>query len=686
MKLKYSLQAVRSVMVLSAWAISAFPALAEQTTEVAQLDAIKVTADKTEKNKQEVDISVTTYDETMLQDYDINSVEDLANESPNVSFYRADNQTTYLVYRGIGGTTNMNKVYNINTDGVTMPYVGSRLLDTERVEVIRGSQGALYGRNTYAGVVNVITRDPGDETNADIKLDYGSYNTLNADLAVGGPINEDFGARLALGYTKTDGYFENTFQDDKKANHNEQISGRLKLVYEPTQKDKLSFSLTADQFDGGFDSYVAGGGYKTENNESGYNDGSLISPTLTWTRQMDQNIEMTSITNYARSNYGFLHDWDFTSYDIATGEFDEVTTSLSQELRFNGKHGGLDWLAGAFLMTETLDTETTAAFGQDAAFWMMPVGAEMKQESTIDTQAAAVFGQAIYRFEAPFELSARLRVDYEQKKLDWTGSNNMMPGDTKKDFDESWTGTSPSLAFAWLMDKQQRVYLSYATGYKAGDYNNVQVDPQVVTEPVDPEYSTTYELGYKGLFAGNRVEFNAAAFYIDWRDLQVETPINNGSTPIYVKQNAAEAHSQGVEMEFRARPLRGWDVFAGAGYLFEYEFDKFPNSTSGDLSGKKLPSANEFNVSLGTTYRTGNGLFGSVNAMMNGPKFFDEANQFEQKTYTIVNAKIGYEWREFSAYVYGRNLLDEDYTVSMFSSAEMSGEPQVYGVQVSYVY
>ncbi len=653
---------------------------------VVTLEPVTVTADKVEKDKQDVPASVSVYDGYALDDVGADTLEDVVGRSPNISFYRTDSHTTYLIYRGIGGTTNMNKVWNINTDGVTLPYVGTgTLLDVERVEMLRGSQGALYGRNTHAGVVNLVTREPGDDFTFDGSAAYESYNTVKLSAAGGGPITDGLGFRLAVGYRSSDGYFENSFLDTDDGNDNEQYSARGKIVARPTDSDKITLSLTGDRFDGSFDSYVTGGGTTTTNNEPGYTDGHLAALSLTWEHQFEV-AKLTSISSYSRSNYGFLHDWDFTSLDISTGEYDENFYTLAQEFRLEGQAGpDLDWLAGTFLMAEDLDTETTMRLGADAAAWGLPANTFMAQRSSIETRSAAVFGQMVYRPLPRLELTGRMRLDYESKSLDWRGFSDMSPT-VDKSFDQSWFAVLPSASVAWLLSEDQRVYASYSKGYKAGDYNNVQLDPAVVTQAVDPEFATTYEIGYKGLLADSRLEINAAAFYIDWKDLQVETPISLGGALVYQKQNAAEAHSSGLELEMRARPASSWEVFGSASYLIDFKFDEFPNSSSGDLSGKKLPNANRFSVNAGTVYRHPMGLFASADMTVNGPKFFDEANAFEQDIYTLVNAKVGYEIDNLSVYLYGRNLLDEDYALSMFANAELAGEPRVFGVRAQVTF
>ncbi|TKB55461.1 TonB-dependent receptor [Ferrimonas aestuarii] len=655
----------------------------EALGEYGELEVITITADKIERDKQDVASSVSVFEGYTLEDMGVDSLEGIANRTPNVSFYRADSHTTYLVYRGIGGTTNMNKVWNVNVDDVTLPYVATDiLLDAARVEVLRGSQGALYGRNTHAGVVNVVTRSPDDYFDANGVVSYESYNTMKFTGAVGGPIDDDMGYRFALGYRSGDGYFKNRTLGTDDGNDHQQVSARGKFVYAPTDIDKLTFSLTLDRFDGGFDSYAIGGGTTTESNEPGYNDGSLVAPSVTWVRQLSLG-KLTSITAYSDSNYGFLQDWDFTAMDIMAAEYDENFQTFTQEFRLEGQSADdLNWLVGAFLLVEDLDTETMVRFGADAGAAGMPADFEMSQRSTIKSRGGALFGQVVYQPWQAVELTGRLRLDYERKELDWQGFAGPAPTGSKS-FDEGWFAALPSVSAAWILSDEQRIYGSISRGYKAGDFNNVQVDPAVVTEPVDPEYATTYELGYKGTLADRRLELNAALFYVDWQDLQVETQLNvPGAAPVFLKQNAAEAHSSGIEVELRAQPHEDWELFAGGSYLFDYEFDKYPNSVSGDISGNLLPNANEFVLNGGAVYRHDSGLFFAVDATVNGSRFFDEANQFEQKTYTLVNARIGYEGESMSAYLYGRNLLDEDYALSMFNGTTMSAEPAIVGVQV----
>lgn len=440
--------------------------------------------------------------------------------------------------------------------------------------------------------------------------------------------------------------------------------------------------MYADRFDAAFDSYGpigAGVRHETENNEPGENTGDILSPTLKWERDLG-NVRMTSITNYTRSNYGFVHDWDFSRFDMAVGSFDETFNVASQEFRFaGGDKNHIRWLAGVFGRYEDLETQSTMAYGSDAGGM---AGAYDRQDSDVVTQNLAGFGQMIYAVLPGLELAGAVRLDYEHKDLDWRNTSTTGTPVAAYEADKDWLALSPSVSASWIFSEKQRAYASAARGFKAGDFNNVMPVPLVATSgPVDPEYTMTYELGFKGRYFRDRFELNAALFYIDWTDMQVDLQIPG--TGFYKKLNAAEAHSSGIEIETRWRPVRGLTFLGGLGLMFDYEFDEFKDGTT-DYAGNKLPYTNAFTLSLGATYHTRSGFFLGLDTAFRGPYYLIENNSDKQDEYVMVGANAGYAAENWEISVYGRNLLDEAYAMSSFNGALMAGEPQVLGVVVKF--
>ncbi len=662
-------------------------AVAEAPADQAvSLDAVVVTARKTETSKQEIPASISVFDGMILDDMQVDSLDDLSVITPNIGIDRADNHTTYLVYRGIGGMINMNKIFNVNIDGVTVPYVAlGNFLDVERLEVLRGSQGTLYGRNSHTGIINMITRSPGDAFEGYARAEYGRYGSGKFQTGFGGPVSDRLGCRLAVAYKRSDGYFDNDVLGIDDGNEQEQLSGQGKLVFDIAQGNRLTLGLLLDRFDDGFDAYSLTGDYHTSNNESGYNDGHLVSPVLTWEREFAK-VKLTSITNYSHSNYGFLQDWDFSSYDAVTGEYKDTYKTLTQELRLNGETNfGLKWLGGLFLMSEELDMETIVRMGQDAG---PAAGTSMGQNSTIESRNAALFGQFTWPLFSKVELSGGLRLDYSKKDLDWLNFSNVPMPVVRKDFTDDWFVLLPSFSLSYIPVKEHRAYLSIVRGYKEGDYNCVTPDPATVNEAVDPEYTMTYEAGYKGFFADRRLELNLTTFYIEWKDMQVDA-VDLDNVQQLRKENAAEAHSSGVELEARARLARGLTAFVNAGYMFDYEFDEFMTAKSGqivDLSGNLLPKTNEYTVSAGFICHHASGLFAAADASFMGPQYFTHLNEMKQDAYTLLNAKAGYEAENWSVCLFGRNLLDEKHIISTFGRGKMAAEPLVAGIQASFYF
>jgi iron complex outermembrane receptor protein len=681
---------VFTVFLLSLAAVSGGVAVAEEAgAGKYQLEQVVITAEKIEQDKQAAATSVTVVEGGTMEDMGVDRMDELTELSPNVHFNKIDTHYTQLNYRGIGGLANMNKVWNIGVDGVTVPYVGAdTMFDVERVEVLKGSQGALYGRNTHAGMVNVITRGPTADFSMDTSLSVESFNTRKASWAAGGPLGEKCGYRMAFAYGSTDGYMKNGFLGNDDGARDEQFSGRWKFRYAPSPDSVWTVSLVADRYEGGFDVFTPlsrGVTTETINDEPGKAEGYLLSPTLTWERDFEGH-RLTGITNFSYSNYYNFLDQDFTSMDLMLFGYDEDYRTWSQEFRLENKDpsGRLKWLAGMFLMYEKIDMTTDFSFGGDAALAGAVPGYYMGADSGIDSRGASLFGKVTWLPVEKLELSAGLRVEVERREMHWRGLSGIkgfmaMP-DEFLDLSDTWTALLPSASVAWIFDDTQRVYASVARGYHVGDYAANQVQKSVVSEVVDPEYTMTYEVGYKGLLADKRFELNGALFYIDWTDMQVSVVDETTTTAYY--QNAARAHSYGFELESRWRVLENLHLYGAFGWL-KGEFDEYDNHESGkDMSGNSVPNANEYNLSVGSVYRCGNGFFGSVNFALLGPKYMDEENDIRQKSYALLGAKIGFERDRWAVYVYGRNLLDEKYLVhTVGDTAGRAGEPLVIGSQ-----
>lgn len=658
------------------------------------LEAVTVTSRKSEEKVKEVPVSISVFDEMGFEDKDISDMEDMTYHVPNLNFNKIDSHLTQLNFRGIGGMTVMNKVWNVTIDGATIPYVAlDTFFDMERVEVLRGSQGALYGRNTHAGVVNLITRGPESEFPHSLGLSYGTGNSSELRLITGTSFGENSGVRIAVKQESSDGFIENKSKNTTDANKNSQFSGRIKFSYSAENDLNIGATILSDSFNSNFDVYspISNGPiHTTENGETGENRGSLFSPIITIKKSF-AGIEFTSITNLSQSEYGFLLDYDYSPMDLISFDFDEKYNTWTQEFRINSKNSDsvFRWMGGLFFLIEDLSVESKMLFGSQIAMMgdpnMIP-GMYMGAESTVKSNSSAAFGQVNFRFSPSWELTASLRIDKEKKKLNWTGTTGVgkfQTSETPFERSDEWTATLPAASLVYKLDEQQNVYFSTSSGYHAGDYAANQVDIKVVENPVDPEYTTTYELGYKGELLQNNLVFNAAMFYINWKDMQVSVIKDR----VALFENAGKAHSMGVEADIRYHPVSRLDLVASIG-IVNAEFDDYETNraTGENLKGNKIPNVNEYSVSLGVNYHHDSGVTIGSNVAYAGKKYLDEKNQYEQEPYTIINSKIGYEADDWVASLSGKNLLDERYFVHSFDTSGRAGDPLTVELAFNYFF
>ena len=692
---------VSIILGMTIWVLAGYgPALAEeekQTTDngtAVRLGTVLVSADKTtSKDVNQLPMSVSVMTDQELDDYQIDQVDQLTNLLPNVSYSKPGTHWTEINFRGMAAMTSMVYTSFSSLDGVALPYVGSdSFFDVERVEVIRGGVGSLFGRNTHAGHLNIITKDPGDQVNGKIKARYGTFNTYEVTGAVGGPITDKLGARMAVRLTGTDGWIENDFYNRDDTNDGTQASGRGKLVFKPGVDCDITFSLNVDRFNSGCDNFAKvdkGGTIHTSNNLLGKDDGTMVSPGLTLHKRFGA-LELTSITAYVDTTYDTLMDQDMGPLDAIILGYQEDYQTISQELRLatTDKDAIWQWMGGMYLMHQKSDYRTDFNFGSQAAAWGAYPGMFQKARSELTTDNAALFGQVQYRPWKKVELTAGLRLDWERIGLDWTGTTGMNGIEYSRDTfngDQDWLAFLPRISAAYLLTPRQRVYATAYQGYRSGAYDVLNASLEVVENPVDPEYTTTYEAGYKATLADNRLSLRAALFYVDWRDIQIST-VKDG---VEILQNAGKAHSYGLETELSWLALPGLNLIANLG-LISAEFDEYNGHPSGeDLAGNDIPNTPQYKLAVGGVYRHVNGIFAQALASWIGATYLEETNGYKQDAYVLIDAKLGYESERWAAYLWGQNLADELYVVRAFDFYSTgyygrTGQPLAAGVQLEF--
>ena len=661
---------------------------------------VTVTAEKREKNIQEIPASITALSEIQIEDARIVDTQDLIYHVPNLFMIKTGNHTAggFLSIRGITPTMAGLPTVGFYVDDIYYTNFDMELLDIERIEVLRGPQGTLYGRNTEAGVINIVTKKPEDLWEGKVTGSYGNYNSQYYNVGIGGPLVQDkLFFRVAGKYFLSDGYFKNTFLDNDDADDRDDLDGRVFLRWVPTDSWDVMLS-------GEFQRYRDGNACFAPQDEVRRNPHD-VSLDFEGKAHQDNNTEnlrvvykgkwftFTSISGFRHEEGDFESDTDFSPTDSMIIGIYQDNDLFSQEIRIASPKDStpLEWLIGFYYFYEERDQDVHFDMRQGIPPYGIPPFKNIT-ETTTDTQGYAFFGQATYILFKKLGLTAGLRYDHNKKDFEFDNYYDqdlsmfgMLPRSAKKDEDfDAWL---PKFALFYKWTPHFMIYASIARGYKSGGFNTVSA---FAGEPFDSEYTWNYELGIKSSWLDNRLFVNLAGFYIDWTDQQVEQQLY----PEFIIKNAAESTSKGFEIEVIARPITGLELIGGFGYT-DAKFDNYTDDVLdpmtgakiGEVSynGKRVPNVPKYTYNLTAQYRFTNGLFSRVELLGVSDFYYDSANTEKQGAYQLVNACLGYEREHFEVYLWAKNLFDEVYVTRAFEMPGLggyfgrAGDPRTFG-------
>ncbi len=659
--------------------------IAEEQKDVT-LETITVTAQKQEQSIQDVPMGITAFTAQGIEDAKIESLSGLADLVPSLMIFNHGGpgmNTPSL--RGLHAPYDtLTLSTGLFTDGVpTQSILGfeNTFLDVERVEVLRGPQGTLYGKNTEAGVINIITRQPDNNFRGSVSTDIGTWLSSENDdrltqtytLKLSGPIQTD---KLFIGiagnFSQEDGIVENT-ETGEAVDDREHWFGRVHLRWTPTDQWDISFIASQLEYDDGGLRYNLGeygaSQYgvpvpdyrKVSSNLKGENTSSEQSQSLKVNYEINDAFELTSVTSRRVYDDKATSDFDFTSATLTHTDKDSQFTTLSQELRLSYDNGGMKWIAGVYGDKDEANWDIEMDYGSMTSV----------TDRDIDGNTYAVFTNLAYPLSQRFSLVGGLRYETTEKELqDHINATNA---------DDSWEAISPKFALEYRPLPGTMTYLSVSKGYRAGGFNFQATDSQYYT--FDEEELWSYEIGAKNTFFNNRLIVNASIYLMDISNMQVSEKVS--SVVSYIT-NAAEATGKGVELELTGKITDSLTIMAGFGYT-DIEFDDFKDN-DGDYQGNKTTYAPEYTFNIGGQYRWENGLYARADLIGYGEMYFDKNNEYKRDPYQIVNAKIGYETEHFDVYLYGKNIFDEKYDSYGYYSGYYTvySNPGEVGLQLTY--
>ena len=722
--------------------------IAGDVDTVIRVDNVSVTAVKQGRVLRNQPVAATLLDAAAVERERVAAIKDVSLAVPNFFIPDYGSRMTSSVYvRGMGTRIDQ-PVVGMNVDGVPLmnkDVYDFELNDVERIEILRGPQSTLYGRNTMGGVINIYTLSPFKFNGVRIGAEYASANSLKFRASVYNKIGERFGTAVAAHYGQSDGFYRNMC-DNTLCDGERQGGGRFRLMWRNLRDivldNTFSFSITRQE---GYPYAYAGrngeqpdiiddavaAGEISYNDPCGY-DRTTFADGFTL-RYDAAAFSLASITGYRYLDDKMTLDQDFTPLPYFTLVQDRREHALTQEIMLRSKGTRrYEWLCGAFGFYKHSDMEAPVRFGKTGIDELIVKNAEAhtsikpifsSDEVLFDSKfRMPSFGIAAYHESTVhlgrFDITAGVRFDFEQARLHYEcgsdadvtfGETHIEPFPDSGSLCKSFFEVLPKLTATFRADARNTVYIAVTKGYKAGGFNT-QMFSEVVqsqlmgrmgvfwTRDFDidgvvsykPEHSWNFEVGAHTATADGVFAADLAVFYIDTRDRQL-TVFPEGQTTGRMMTNAGKSRSFGGEMSSRISPFRNFDVYLSYGYT-NAEFTEF-RSGRNDYAGRTVPYAPQHTAAARISY--GIDIKGSMLDRITlsvgykgvGHIYWDEANAFSQPYYSLLDCSVKFSQRHYAVEFWGRNLTDTRYDVFSFESIShrflQRGKPRMIGMTLS---
>ena len=694
--------------------------------QAAVIEEILVTAQKREQNAQDVGIAISALTGEQMRQLGYGSAQQVTAMAPGVQTVQPNGEANYAIaMRGVASsdfTTNVESPVAVYLDEVyisQMSGTGFMLFDMERVELLRGPQGTLYGRNATGGLAHFVTVKPSQEASGYGQFTVGRYDQIKFEGAVGGPLSDALSARLSLSTHNNDGYVKNRLLD-KRLNNAKDSAVRGQVLFEPTDRFSVLFNArrSKQDIDTGFFEHVSANveGMLTPNEVNevlGYidNDGDVYEgdydkdghnklETEGYTATMKWDAErftLTSITDFSTVERDYIEDSDASPVPLFNFFLTTDAEQFSQEVRLNGETDAMDWVAGVYYLDLSVDDSN----GAETDPFVDPAGdtpavSGLDNPYKTNTESWSVFGQVERRLSDRLSGVLGLRwirdekdheyfvnvVDFIPGTVHRNGNPNILAQVAAYAGEREDDEFSVRAAVNYDLNEDAMLYASWNRGVKGGGYNspvfplNPPLDYDDATMSYDPEHLDAFEVGFKSRRLDGLMILNGAFYYYDYKDYQAFQIIG-----IDTITTNADADSYGGEVELQVTPAEGVDIILGAAY----------NDVEVDLGGglPKTTSVQSPKWNLNGLFRyewplLGGAMAAQFDFMHRSKHYFALTGlpTVEENGYILMNASLMFTGAEgrWSVNAFVRNLGDEQHLVQTF---DLSG-PAVFGMVEQY--
>ena len=632
--------------------------MAQTNTDNTELPSMLVSADFRPAAAQDIPVSLTTFDEEIIESRGAQHIEDMLNLAPNVNLSSGASRGQFFQIRGIGERSQfaapLNPSVGLIIDGIDFSRTGgaATLFDIEQVEVLRGPQGTRYGTNALAGVINMRSKQATNELDMNFESTLANYNTRAVGIAVGGPLIKDtLLGRVAVHTYQSDGFMDNDFLGRDNTQNRDEITARSHLKFLVSDDLTVDLNLLHLNIDNGYDAFTLNNSRNSISDEPGEDKQRTNAFALKTDWRASSAVQLQTTTTYSKSDLLYSYDVDWSnrprnslitdSFD-AFESFDRNRENYSFEVRALSNEDGrifnesTDWVVGFYYLNQ--DENLTV----DSPYTPL--------ESIYETENTALFGQLDTYLTDKLTFISGLRVGHFQ--ADYRDNNQL-------DLNPSEMLFGGKVGLQYQANSDHLLYSTLSRGYKSGGVNNANGIESQFRE-FDTEYMWNLELGAKSTWLNGNLLTNVAVFYGIRKDAQVKNSKQEGFSFIDYQQNAAKGTNAGIEFDADWLISDKWRAFATLGLLYT-KFNDYEVRDNLDVSGRKQAHAPAYQFSLGTAYYLTNNWSISANIEGKDEFYYSNSHNAKSSSYAITNASLQYQEQSWTVTFWGRNLFDKDY-------------------------
>jgi iron complex outermembrane receptor protein len=731
-------------VVLSSGTVLAQDSITKAVKHVG-LERIEVTAQKRVQSIQDIPIAITAFSGDMIEDMGLNTSSDLANKTPNLTIGQPTGEggVVAVVIRGVGLSDfapNNQAPIGLYVDGVVAGNSNAQittLMDVERVEVLKGPQGTLYGRNTTGGTINVISRKPTADTEGYLRINAGNYGMRKIEGVFNTSLSDDLNIRLAVSDYHLDGYMENIVTGNEIEKNN--TAYRLLVDWNVNNKWSVLFNLHGNNNDSDADLYNA------DSDSDFYKSSSAFDPkistktlggSITINGELTDKISFTSITAYDDLDKVHQEDADVSALDLVTVQYKPKSKTFAQEFHLNGTYDNGHWIVGTFYSTDDIDYDQSVrlygdaelVFGQDLdgngvlepyAVNQLP-GFSWQFQNTQALTTAAIFGQVDHKIQDNIEITVGLRATKEKVTLtsyaELAGIGLVLPAElggfglpaesvpdlilpgyyaavgSNENVDANGiysekiddTNLSGKIGISWRASDELMLFANYNHGFKGGGLNgNFIFNPEALSS-YGAETVESFDLGFKSDLFNNALRLNSTFFYYDYQDSQIFNNINDPHYGLPAQRIInGDVSLYGFDGEFSWMATDSLSIIGSVGYV-KSKYDESPiDPVVGELAikGNQIQNAPEFSANIMANYEWELSDGGYVNANVDvsytDKTYFSpfEDDDISMGSYAISNLRVS--WTNESEVIeiafWGKNLADKEVKTYAFDLRDVAG-------------